>query len=452
MKEKRFLALALSGLLLTGCASGAGSSSSPEPASSDPSGSVSAPAALAPAREVQVDWSKLEGPDAPPQPDVDGGQWFSQNTDRLIPGEDYGLLIPYLGSQAYGFQQWESDGVMQEYWNDWASNYYGLMTREGKLVTAPVYQHILPYSYQWRGEDISLPVLILSLADPQWRDSGGRRYAAAAEDGSWVTDFEFLQYTNRGDQLFLLRPEGGTLLDSKTGARRDWSWAELGIEAVEDSLELVQWIIGLSWTDHGVCVGCCPAKEWDQMDYIALRVLVPETGETFWVKNDQWNQWSREYADLGWGEPENVVHRDGGLELTINGQTYFLPRTARDCYLYMRRGDFAVLDEQQAGNRFFSLYRLSTGEMLMEAQMFCLIQDRYDPSLVLTAAQVDGVWTVYSQDLEPLLTLPSVSEDEWVDFSLRDGLLSFDDILTFFGCYDLNRGEYIFYRNLGLGD
>ena len=382
---------------------------------------------------------------------MDGGQWFPEYTDRLRPEEDYGPLLPYLGGLAYSFQRWEAGGETQEYWNDWASSFYGLMTREGKIVVDPVYQYVYPYSYQWRGEDISLPVLILSLADPQWRDSGGRRYAAAAENGSWVTDFEFLQYTNRGDQLFLLRPEGGTLLDSKTGARRDWSWAELGIEAVEDSLNLVQWNIGLSWTDHGVCVGCCPAGEWDQMDDIDLRVLDPETGETFWVKNDQWLQWSGEHAGLGWGEPENVVHRDGGLELTIDGQTYFLPRTARDCYLYMRWGDFAVLDEQQAGNRFFSLYRLSTGEMLMEAQMFLLVQDRYDSGRILPAAQVDGVWTVYSGDLEPLFSLPYVSEEEWVEFSLRGSLLSFQ-YADCFGCYDLDAERYIFYRNLGLGD
>ena len=450
---RKCLVFALSALLLAGCASGevpsASSSGAGSPAASSPAPSSSSAAPASP--QVRVDWSRRESSQRPIQPDVDGGQWFPEYTDRLRPGEDYGPLLPYLGGLAYSFQRREAGGETQEYWNDWASSFYGLMTREGKIVVDPVYQYVYPYSYQWRGEDISLPVLILSLADPQWRDSGGRRYAAAAEDGSWVTDFEFLQYTNRGDQLFLLRPEGGTLLDSKTGARRDWSWAELGIEAVEDSLNLVQWNIGLSWTDHGVCVGCCPAGEWDQMDDIDLRVLDPETGETFWVKNDQWLQWSGEHAGLGWGEPENVVHRDGGLELTIDGQTYFLPRTARDCYLYMRWGDFAVLDEQQAGNRFFSLYRLSTGEMLMEAQMFLLVQDRYDSGRILPAAQVDGVWTVYSGDLEPLFSLPYVSEEEWVEFSLRGSLLSFQ-YADCFGCYDLDAERYIFYRNLGLGD
>ena len=83
--------------------------------------------------------------------------------------------------------------------------------------------------------------------------------------------------------------------------------------------------------------------------------------------------------------------------------------------------------------------------------MFLLVQDRYDSGRILPAAQVDGVWTVYSGDLEPLFSLPYVSEEEWVEFSLRGSLLSFQ-YADCFGCYDLDAERYIFYRNLGLGD
>lgn len=446
MKGKRFTVLVLSGLLLAGCAGGAGSSSS-APSSAPPAASSAPPAPSSP--RVQVDWSRLEQTRSVPQADVDGGRWFPEYADRLVPGEDYGPLIPYLGGQAYSFQQWEADGVPQVYWNDWPTSFYGLMTREGKIVVDPVYQSVIPYNYRWRGDYLPLPVLLLAQAAPQWEDFGGSRYAVAAEDGSWVTGFEFLSYTNWENKLLLLRPEGYTLLDSHTGARRDWSWAELGLgENMEDSINFVRWFAGLNWTIHGAGVGC---SDMDPVEELSVRVLDPDTGEASWVEFAQWEEWCRESSDLGWGEPEDMIHRDGGLAFTVKGQSYFLPRTARDCYLYMLQGDFAVLDEQQAGKRFFSLYRLSTGEMLMEAQMFLLLQDRYDPGRVLPDAQVDGLWTVYSQDLEPLFSLPPVPEEEWIECSLWGSLLSFQ-CSDFFGCYDLDGKRYVFYRNLGLGD
>ncbi len=40
-----------------------------------------------------------------------------------------------------------------------------------------------------------------------------------------------------------------------------------------------------------------------------------------------------------------------------------------------------------------------------------------------------------------------------MQFSLQDGLLTFkENDGIFFGAYDLDKGEYVFFRNLDMGD
>ena len=442
--KKRCLALLLSVLLRAGCA---------------PSGpaEASAPAEGKGASGVQVDWSRLEERTGR-LPDTDGGRWYPDRTDRLIPGPDYGPLVPYVGGQAYSFNRWEWEGEVQEYFSDWPTALYGLMTREGKIVVDPVYQNAQPYSYRWEGEDRALPVLILGRAGPQWEKFGsGSRYAVAAEDGSWMTDFEFLNYTNKEDQLFLLRPEGCTVLDSQTGSRKDWSWKELDMpasgEELSETLSFIQWVTGLNWLDEGICLGQDMSSDSESWEKTPVRILQPETGEVRWVEQGQWEQWQDVYFDQRWGEREELFHENGGISLTVDGQSYFLKDTYETGRLSIKRGDFAILDEQHAGNNIWTLYRLSTGEQLMEGAEFELIADRFRPNSIFPAAYERGAWTVFNDRLEPVLTLPPTQRDNWVQFSLQDGLLTFkENDGIFFGAYDLDKGEYVFFRNLDMGD
>lgn len=442
--KNRCLALLLSTLLLAGCA---------------PSGPAasSAPAEGKGASGVQVDWSRLEERTGR-LPDTDGGRWYPDRTDRLIPGPDYGPLVPYVGGQAYSFNRWEHEGEIQKYFSYYPTSFYGLMTREGKIVVDPVYQNAQPYSYRWEGEDRALPVLILGRAGPQWEKFGsGSRYAVAAEDGSWMTDFEFLNYTNKEDQLFLLRPEGCTVLDSQTGSRKDWSWKELDMpasgEELSETLSFIQWVTGLNWLDEGICLGQDMSSDSESWEKTPVRILQPETGEVRWVEQGQWEQWQDVYFDQRWGEREELFHENGGISLTVDGQSYFLKDTYETGRLSIKRGDFAILDEQHAGNNIWTLYRLSTGEQLMEGAEFELIADRFRPNSIFPAAYERGAWTVFNDQLEPVLTLPATQRDNWVQFSLQDGLLTFkENDGIFFGAYDLDKGEYVFFRNLDMGD
>lgn len=453
---KRWLALLLSAFVLTGCASG-GLDSSGSGSDGQSSGSAISPPDCSSSEAewdessgVLVDWSRLKDRQSR-QPDVDGGRWYPDRTDVLIPGRNYGPLIPYIGDQAYMFNRWEYAGEVQEYWSDWPNSFYGLMTRDGEIVVDPVYQSVGYCAY---GKEGSLPVLLLSKSGPAWEEFGnGSRYAVAASDGSWITDFEFINYTNRGNQLFLLRPEGCTALDSTTGEREDWSWEELGVseEDLPETLSFLQWVTGLTWLDQGVYLGqkdeTGSGVNWEEAQ---ARVFQPETGQVYWIEQGQWDQWCKEDADRRWREPEVVTGQDGQMVITVDGQSYPLEDTGSDFWLYVLRGDFAIVNPQDGEVEY--LYRLSSGERILEGKSLHLITDLFRPEVVLPAAYEQGVWTVYNDHMESLFALHSTRQDQWIRFSLQDGLLSLHDDSTFFGCYDLDQGEYVFFRNLGLGD
>ena len=105
---RRQLPVLLLALLLTACAGTQVPEEMPEPGV-----------------QVHTDWSHL-GERAEPLPTV-GGRWYADYTDRLIPRKDYGMLIPYAGLR------------LQDHWPAMDGCLYGLMTRDGRVVTDPVY-------------------------------------------------------------------------------------------------------------------------------------------------------------------------------------------------------------------------------------------------------------------------------------------------------------------------
>lgn len=455
MKNKCLICLALSALLLAGCAPAA-----PVDDSFD-EGEVSSTPELTQNNltfDVRADWSRLEGErTAHRQPDVDGGRWYPEFTDRLIPGEDYGPLIPYLGSLVYPYQRWENPtGEMQEYWYE-VDAFYGLMTREGKIVVDPVYQSADSYSYRWQGEELALPVLILHRSDPVWAETDEERYAelysryaVAAENGRWATDFEFLRYTNRGDQLLLAGPQGLTQLDSVTGSQKNWTWEDLGVreEEVSTTLNQIRWIYGLTWTEHGVLVGTAREETGDSSASSCFRIFQPENGEISWVDEAQWEAWYHEHYDRERGQDWELIQEGNQVTLSFNGESCVISDAPSGCWSAKVRNGLAIL---RAGSGY-QLRRLSDGELLLEGVSIEFIQDSVHPErLGCVSVRGNADHTVYDADLNPILSLPRTG-DGWLGFALRDGLLSYYDGNSRFGCWDLNAGRYIFYRNFYLGD
>ena len=446
MKNKRLICLALPALLLAGCVPGA----SPDEISDV--GEVSSAPEIAPDSlmfDVQTDWSRLEGERTAPQPDVDGGRWYPEFTDNLIPREDYGSLIPYRGSLVYPVQRWEDDtGETREYWLDWSDPFYGLMTREGKIVVDPVYQYAFLYSYYWQGEELFLPVLILGRSDPAWEENGGTQIAVVAEDGRWTTDFEFLGYTNRGDQLLLLGSQGMTQMDSATGAQRNWTWEDLGVreEDVSETLDLIRWGYGLIWTDHGVLVGTSQEESGASP---RCRIFQPYTGEIFWVEGELWDAWYNEYFDQRWGRDWEMSQEGNQVTLSYNGESYIISDAPLNCWSAEVGKGLVILKS----NRGHQLLRLSNGEPLLEGANIEFIPDAVHPERLGCVSVQNGTnYTIYDADMNRVLSLPRTG-NSWLHVELRDGLLSYyypDN--SRFGCWDMDAGRYVFYRNLYLGD
>ncbi len=157
------------------------------PSNSEPSETVQPPS-LPPAYSgVKTDYSYL----TPYDP-------FGDICTRLAPGylpelepsPDFGMLLPYLGELMQGSGAYP--GIAG----------FGLVTKDGMIVTDPVYSGIERGSYSnselpLRG---SVPIYILTRSSAEENS-----YAVCALDGSWVTAFEYREITCSDEVVFLIR-------------------------------------------------------------------------------------------------------------------------------------------------------------------------------------------------------------------------------------------------------
>jgi len=454
MNRTRFIALSLALLLMVGCSTPSGSSSGSSSAvSSSAQGST-------PGTGVQADWSKLEQEKPVRQADKDSGRWYAGAMTELISSEEYGPLIPYTGSIVYSFNSWtDQNGQEQTYYSSWGTPLYGLMTREGKLVTDPIYLSASQPSFHWQGKTNYLPVLILSQAKEEWKDSNnGRRYGVAALDGSWCTDFEFWLYTTREDELMLVGPNGLTWMDAVSGNRMDWDWAFLGVseEELPQVVEQLMWVMGLNWLDIGVFLGMEDPNDWENT---RVRIFQPETLELSWIPiaeynsiQDQWfDQRNKDINEIKW-EHELVGNQ---FILKSGERSYALtPPIVSEHMGHGVMGDLAVVHYWDDNETRCWLFRLSTQELLFEGTNIDFIYDSSieNPAPYVSITQAGGKSILYAPDLTPLLIHHLPSSNDWISYTIRDGLVYVQDNQTFFGCYDSHTGSCIFYRNLTLGD
>ena len=448
MNRTQFAALTVALLLLAGCSAPSGSSSASSSQHSTPT------------TGVQVDWSRLEQDDPVRQADRDGGRWYAGSMTELIPSEEYGPLIPYVGSIAYSFNSWtDQNGQEQTWYSPWGTSLYGLMTKEGKLVTDPVYLSAVQPSFRWQGQTNYLPVLILSQANEEWKDSNnGRRYCVAALNGSWCTDFEFWLYTTREDELMLAGPNGLTWMDAASGNRIDWDWTFLGIseDEVPQVMEQWMWLVGLEWMDLGVFMGMEDPNDWENT---RVRIFQPETLEFSWISMADYNA-----AHTQWFDQRNKEINRMEWEHEIVGDQFILRSGERSYALtppiisenmgHGVMGDLAVVHYWDDNESLCWLFRLSTREFLFEGTYIDFIYDHSieNPAPYVSVTEADGTSILYAPDLTPLLIHHLSSPDDWISHTIRDGLVYVQDNKTFFGCYDCHSGTCIFYRNLTLGD
>lgn len=190
MKNRLFAAVLAAALLLSLAACGAApEETSPAVPPSDSPAPSSAPPVTPTAEPSRVftDWSYLTDY-VPPENQYTRLQ--EGPMDTLTPAPDYGMLLPFMGEILYspGDYTWQ------------VGRKYGLTTADGCLVLDPVCSNIYPLSVydQASGQSEFLDIYVLekTIYDPEhsadsWSQGYEKRYALAALDGSWVTDFEF---------------------------------------------------------------------------------------------------------------------------------------------------------------------------------------------------------------------------------------------------------------------
>ena len=200
-----------------------------------------------------------------------GGRWYDDYMEDLIPRDNYGMLIPYAGQRVENEMFLAIDCV------------YGLMTRDGLVVTDPVYMGVWAHF----GKLLSLCKVV----------DGQRRYAIAAMDGSWRTEYDYLavRHNNRGltlfsrDGLALMTPEGGipTVLP-----REQLGLTEEQFEGmIQDTLFWGGW--AGEWHGHYIALG---------QDRHGLFYDL-ETGETVALSDEEWLRMD----EVLWDVPEPVI-------------------------------------------------------------------------------------------------------------------------------------------------
>jgi len=393
--------------------------------------------------------------DSTAHPNLDAGRWYAQTTTELIPRNDYGPLYPYVGTIVQSIERWtDLNGVEQTQLNPWTTPVYGLMTREGKIVTDPSYQGVYQPVYRDGNQVIAHPVLLLSRASEEWTeyDTNGQRYAVAAKDGSWCTDFEFWLYTMNADNLLLVGPGGVTRLDPLTGTRQDWSWEHLNYteEDLSGLLGVLLWLYGFQWTDEGAILGLTNSEDWDNTD---VRLFHPEDGSISIVSREEWESILDARLQADWNNREEWEYTQDLEYITLSNGTesYVLPIPEGLNILHdiSVNGDLAILQDY-SGNGMCWLYRLSDSTFLAQSSFISFLTDSHHPDApaFIRVEQPSVSAALYTPDFTPFLSF----DTSGVVFSYQDDLIFARDDTEFFSCYDAENRECILYRNLNMGD
>lgn len=335
--RRTVLALLLSAVLLAGCTA----PGTPGEGDLSASGSSSFPQSSSTGK-VQTDWSVLEGGEEP-QPAV-FQRWHSGYTDHLIPGKEYGLLLPFAGARV---RVAEPGGDSQE--DFFSGSLYGLMTRDGKVVMDPVCASIYRISYSdVLGEHALLPVLVMEKGDQKrGAPNGGSLVALAASDGSWCTDFLYWGCTASPTSILAGDANGMYLLAPQTGeVVKQWNWSQLGIPGGS----AVAWFTGdayssVQWTGDRFFLGCF--KEGKE-----ARFLDPVTGEVSVCSARDWEESleSRfQQAPQTWWDA--VANGDGTYTLSQGDESYTIssPLDMGEMLPYVSGGDRVIFEDGQGG-------------------------------------------------------------------------------------------------------
>ncbi|HIS67314.1 MAG TPA: hypothetical protein IAC18_07095, partial [Candidatus Scatomorpha merdipullorum] len=253
---------------------------------------VSTPTPTPSGPSVEAHWEVLETS----APNI-ANRRYEGYVGELRPADDYGELVPYIGGESEA-----------EFWDrGW---FYGLATREGEIITDPVYtavEALTDTSTTLPGERYGDTLLLRTAVELEekpaedWMPKYDDRYGLAAMDGSWYTGqvFSDCVCSNTFGALFF-DLEGDAVMLSGEDGRELWRWDAdaIPVEGLEPGM--VYWdctyMLGhylefMSWTGE-------PEPESTYVDLSTGEVL-DSAPEIFQPSGNDWDT-SRVRYEGGW--------------------------------------------------------------------------------------------------------------------------------------------------------
>ncbi len=455
MKKRCFAAL-LALALLAGC----GQTSPAPSASSAPSDSGAPATPEEPVVHVHTDYSALEDPE-PGQPDV-GDRWYEDYQSVLQPRDDYGDLIPFPGARTYYPDPW--NGETYE-----CSNLYGLMTVDGKVVLDPVYVSIS--NTAWTDDALDThywPVWQLG-SGRGWGEDLAEIYAFAARDGSWVTDFIYLGWTDLDGQILAGTEDALHLLDPDTGeVLRVWDLAGFGLSGEDFSWNSWEVTESSQMTPWGLMIDYEMVPVEGGWSSEGINFLDLETGVRTRISEEEWNDYfnQRFTGRSGWWE---VRLQNGEATVSYGSGQHTEPRASfpaeglpDDAIGYVDSlWERFVIFQSYTEEPWCAVYTLD-GEAVVPVQQGQVSQltdytaGPGQPAYFAVNVLGEDHTVIWNEQGEEVFSIPE--EEPWL---LRYGdLVQVDyDSPTIeaersarVGFYRLDTGACVFYRNLGIGD
>ena len=298
-------------------------------------GPEAAPASTGPA-ELEAHWEVLETS----APNI-ANRRYEGYTDALIPADDYGELVPYIGGE-----------VMPA--GPFTTYLYGLATHEGEIVTDPVYFSVESCRwYDGAGERGSADALILSSGEAAEGADGSSfeiRRGLCAADGSWYTGQRFsdVPLQSRCGAL-CLEPDGAVAMLGWDGAEL-WRW-EAGAAPLEGFAERAEY---LSYAEYAGDYLIYDTGGEGAPSYIDLRdgrVYADKPAELTWPPAEEPLPFgAEEYTDGLYTVEDGLItiEPDSGGSYTFavpEGPGDFYPSINGDRVIFHFYGDASVLTD-----------------------------------------------------------------------------------------------------------
>ncbi len=183
-----------------------------------------------------------------------GSRRYEEYTDHLIPADDYGPLVAYIGGREPEKQ--------------------GLMTLDGEIVTDPVYSMVFRTGGEENfgsGESVKHDLLILRKGVDEVES-----LALAALDGSWVIETDAKRWTDDVNELRFFSETAMTIYsaDGKEQGVYPYADMELSEEFHEIFMEHIDWGAGMTGQRRGKYIVLFQYGD----DVVAVNMESGETG------------------------------------------------------------------------------------------------------------------------------------------------------------------------------